>query len=99
MKIRLPVSQWGKSHLQKPEFDRSRYPHAGYAWYVVAILLLAYILAFVDRDVISLLVQPIRADLGISDLQMSFLLGAPLRSSTRSSACRSRGSPTAGIGA
>lgn len=75
MKIRRPDIQRGKVHLQKAEFDRSRYPHAGYAWYVVAILLLAYILAFVDRDVISLLVQPIRADLGISDLQMSFLLG------------------------
>ena len=61
--------------MQNPEFDRSRYPRAGYAWYVVAVLLVAYILAFVDRDVISLLVQPIRADLGISDLQMSFLLG------------------------
>jgi len=73
--MRLPDVQRGKAHLQKPEFDRSRYPHAGYAWYVVAVLLAAYILAFVDRDVISLLVQPIRADLGISDLQMSFLLG------------------------
>jgi len=61
--------------VPQAEFDRSSYPRAGYAWYVVAILLVAYILAFVDRDVISLLVQPIRADLGISDLQMSFLLG------------------------
>ena len=61
--------------MSQAEFDRSLYPRAGYAWYVVAVLLAAYILAFVDRDVIALLVQPIRADLGISDLQMSFLLG------------------------
>jgi MFS family permease len=65
----------GRVPLSQAEFDRSRYPRTGYAWYVVAVLLVAYILAFVDRDVISLLVQPIRADLGISDLQMSFLLG------------------------
>lgn len=51
------------------------YPRPLYAWYVVGVLLVAYILAFVDRDVIALLVQPIKADLEISDTQMSFLLG------------------------
>src|SRR4030095_15823820 len=47
----------------------------GYAWYVVAVLLLAYTLSFIDRIVLSLLVGPIRADLGISDTQMSLLMG------------------------
>lgn len=51
------------------------YPRPAYAWYVVAVLLVAYIFAFIDRDVIALLVQPIKADLEISDTQMSFLLG------------------------
>jgi MFS family permease len=51
------------------------YPAAAYAWYVVAILLLAYILAFVDREVMSLLVKSIETSLDISDTQMSLLLG------------------------
>ncbi len=51
------------------------YPNPAYAWYTVVVLLIAYILAFVDRDVIALLVQPIKADLDIGDTQMSLLLG------------------------
>lgn len=50
-------------------------PSPAYAWYVVAVLLLAYTLSFIDRMILSLLVGPIRADLGISDLQMSLLMG------------------------
>ena len=42
-------------------------PGGAYAWYVVAILLLAYTLSFIDRMILSLLVGPIRADLGLSD--------------------------------
>lgn len=49
--------------------------NGGYAWYVVAVLLLAYTLSFIDRMILSLLVGPIRADLGISDTQMSLLMG------------------------
>jgi MFS family permease len=46
-----------------------------YSAYVVGILCLAYTLAFVDRQVLSLLVGPIKADLGISDVQFSLLQG------------------------
>ena len=48
---------------------------AGYSWYVVAVLLLAYTVAFIDRQILSLLVQPIRRDLGISDTQIGLLAG------------------------
>ncbi len=51
------------------------YPRPAYAWYVVVVLLLAYILAFVNREVIALLVSDIKRDLGISDVRMSLLLG------------------------
>ena len=44
-------------------------------WYAVIILLLAYILSFVDRIIMSLLVIPIQSDLGISDTQMGLLMG------------------------
>ena len=37
--------------------------------------MLAQVVSFIDRQVITLLVQPIRADLGISDTEMSLLMG------------------------
>jgi MFS family permease len=51
------------------------FPRAGYAWYVVGILTLANASAFVDRQVLGLLVAPIRRDLGITDTQMGVLYG------------------------
>jgi MFS family permease len=46
-----------------------------YPWMVVAILMVAYVFSFVDRQILNLLVGPIRRDLGISDTQMSLLMG------------------------
>jgi MFS family permease len=51
------------------------YPRRGYAWTVVAILIATAVLSYTDRQVLSLLVDPIRAELGISDTQISLLLG------------------------
>jgi MFS family permease len=44
-------------------------------WYVIAVLMLIYTSSFIDRTIISLLVAPIRSDLGISDTQMSLVSG------------------------
>ena len=51
------------------------YPTLKAGWYAVFILLLAYILSFVDRIIMSLLVIPIQQDLGTSDAQMGLLMG------------------------
>ena len=51
------------------------YPDQAYAWYVVVVLLLAYIIAFIYREIINLLVPDIKASLGINDTQMSLLMG------------------------
>ena len=48
-----------------------------YAWYVVGVLTLANVLGFIDRQILSLLVAPIRRDLGLSLTQMSYLIGLP----------------------
>ena len=45
------------------------------SWYMVAVLTVAYIFSFIDRSILTLLVGPIRADLGISDTQISLLHG------------------------
>lgn len=50
-------------------------PDERYAWYVVAVLMIAYVCSFVDRQIIALMVEPIRRDLAISDTQMSLLMG------------------------
>ena len=46
-----------------------------YAWYVVAVLTLANVSGFVDRQILSLLVPAIKRDLGVSDSQISYLIG------------------------
>src|SRR5215470_20139442 len=51
------------------------YPSPARAWYTVIILMLAYILSFVDRQILNLLVAPVRRDLHISDTEMSLLIG------------------------
>ncbi len=45
------------------------------AYYALAVLLAAYILSFIDRNVMAVLIGPIRADLHISDFQYSLLHG------------------------
>jgi MFS family permease len=55
--------------------DESGYPGRPYAWTVVAILIATAVLSYTDRQVLSLLVDPIRGELGISDTQVSLLLG------------------------
>jgi MFS family permease len=51
------------------------WPNPGVGWYAVFVLTVAYVLAFVDRTILSLMVGPIRADLGLSDTQISLLHG------------------------
>lgn len=46
-----------------------------YAFYVVGVLMLASTCSFLDRMVLSLMIDPIRADLGLSDTQVSLLVG------------------------
>lgn len=47
----------------------------GYAVYGLAVLIVAYVLAFIDRQILSLLVEPLKRDLHLSDVQISFLQG------------------------
>ena len=52
------------------------YPSLGAANFALVLLFVAYVLAFIDRQILSLLVGPIRAHFGISDFQYSLLAGA-----------------------
>lgn len=46
-----------------------------YRWYVVGVLFLAYAFSAIDARVLTLLVGPIKQDLGLSDFQISLLQG------------------------
>ncbi|MBM2830234.1 MAG: yjjL 2 [Gammaproteobacteria bacterium] len=45
------------------------------AWYGVGVFTIVTALALIDRQILVLLVEPIKADLQISDTQMSILMG------------------------
>jgi MFS family permease len=51
------------------------YPTSFAAWYSVAVLMLMYIFSFIDRTTISLIVEPMKRDLQISDTQIGMLQG------------------------
>lgn len=53
----------------------ARAPGAAYRWYVVGVLSLAYCFSAIDSRVLTLLVVPIKQDLGLTDFQISLLQG------------------------
>ena len=46
-----------------------------YAWYALLVLVLVYALNFIDRQILSILAQDIKRDLGLEDAQIGFLYG------------------------
>ncbi|HBG82378.1 MAG TPA: MFS transporter, partial [Acinetobacter radioresistens] len=46
-----------------------------YTWYVVLLCMLAYIFSFIDRQILALMIEPIKADLNLTDTQFSLLHG------------------------
>ncbi|MFL2770202.1 MAG: spinster family MFS transporter [Rhodospirillaceae bacterium] len=51
------------------------YPRTGYAWYVVVLLFGTYTLSYIDRYILSLLIEPVKATLQLTDFQIGVLLG------------------------
>ena len=47
----------------------------GYRAWVLTALVIVYTFNFIDRQILSILLQPIKADLGVSDSAMGFLTG------------------------
>ena len=46
-----------------------------YAHYVLMVLVIVYVFNFIDRQILSILAESIKADLGVSDAQIGFLYG------------------------
>ncbi len=47
-----------------------------YPWYAVFILTLASVISYVDRQILAIMIGPVRRDLDITDTQVSLLIGA-----------------------
>jgi MFS family permease len=58
-----------------PDLRPEAAPSLGYASYVLFVLMICYTLSFIDRQILSLLVGPIKRDLGLSDTRVGLLQG------------------------
>ena len=55
--------------------EKISWPNREYAWFFTTLLLITYTVSFIDRAMINLLIDPIRSDLELSDIQMGQILG------------------------
>lgn len=58
--------------------EAGAYPPPRQAWYAVALLGLAIVIAYLDRQILFLLVEPIKGELHLSDTQFGALQGLAL---------------------
>ncbi len=68
--------------MAKPRIPPPPSTHSGgadidgsYARYVLGVLVVVYVFNFLDRQILSILAERIKADLGLSDAQIGFLYG------------------------
>lgn len=54
---------------------RSKETSVGSAYWMLAVLTILYMVSMIDRQVIGLLIPAIKADLGLTDVQISLLTG------------------------
>ena len=64
-----------RTHRPGEDPTAAPWPKPSRAWATVFVLMAAYALAFVDRQILTLLVEPVRRDLNINDTQFSLLSG------------------------
>lgn len=64
-----------QASIKKEASGSEDWPSSARSWSLVFILVLAYVCAFADRQILSLLVDPIKRDLGITDTEFSLLNG------------------------
>lgn len=62
------------SVLAPPKTTGLRF-RGSYAWYITGLFSFCYFVAYLDRAIINLLIENIKADLSLSDTQISILVG------------------------
>lgn len=63
------------TNAKRRDAEASAFPPPAVGWAAVVVLSLLYILSMLDRNILTLLADPIRSDLRISDFQLSLLYG------------------------
>ncbi len=61
--------------MERIVVDPRSWPNPRYAWYVTGFLTIAFAVSFVERMIMALMVEPIKADLGLTDFEISLLHG------------------------
>jgi MFS family permease len=51
------------------------YPSPARGWFLVVMLTIAYVFSYIDRSILGLLIQPIKADLNLTDKQIGWIIG------------------------
>ena len=51
------------------------YPTARAGWTLTVMLTVAYVFSYLDRNILGLLIGPIKADLGLRDDQLGYIIG------------------------
>ncbi len=74
---RAGARQQPETNLAEPQAHEQprAFRVSAYAWYALFVLVLVYIINFIDRQILSILVGDIKRDLGVSDAQIGFLYG------------------------
>lgn len=70
-----PNTADGPDPVSGSEMDTPAYPTPKVAWISTLLLMLLFAVAYMDRQIISLMVQPISTEFGIGDFEISLLQG------------------------
>ena len=63
------------AQTRRADLDSATTRVSGYAWYTLILLTVVYLLNFIDRQMLNILIVPIKAELHASDTQMGVLSG------------------------
>jgi MFS family permease len=71
----IVCEQGGWCSLANVEIVSKPYPQPWLAWSVVVLLVLASLVAYVDRQVVAIVVEPMKQDLELTDAEVGWLYG------------------------
>ncbi len=64
-----------RENASKPDPGTDPEIGGSYSKYVLVVLTLVYVFNFIDRNILAILAQEIKADIGLTDAQLGFLYG------------------------
>ena len=73
--MQFDVNYWFSHAVQNSDVVAPPYPNRRYAWFVVFVLIIASLIAFIDRQVVAIVVDPMKQDLGVGDTEIGWLYG------------------------